>query len=591
MVEQRPVERGDVGTGGAVDKDRVEDVHADNLVFEPLGRSGRTKAVEQLDTMLDVDTLAIEEAFARIGNTHQAQLQRLGLEQPLLLFANLPQQVAPHGSHPGHKEIEHLRLGEKKRIVYDIEGLAQTLTGDNKRNVGLRRALGTGNYIDTVAAQHIEQFTRNAGGMFHILAHDSHGGQFLLGFDGTDFAHSHLFLELIAQHPHGHIGVGVAHGKGGVVLRRGLRNQKNTDTRLGQHMEYARVDADYPHHAHAREGDEARVVDRRDTFDGLPFEMRMVGRNESSGSRRVERISDTDRNILVEHRINRRRIDNLRPEIAQLHRLGKREVLDDIGGVDYPGVGRHKAVDIGPNLELRGTESRSQDSRRIVRPAPPQIGHIACRVIRSDKSGYHSHPGQPGKATLYPCIGIAEIDNVLAILSAGLDEETGIVMNRALDDPAHDERRKALAIAHNRVESLGREVFDKRYPLEDVAQLAEQRVDEFQQPGLFRRVDRALHHRFVPFDNRQEAGFIGIAPFGSHTGGLDEAVGNPAQSRNDDNDGFVTTLYYLFDTRHALDRAYRRATEFQNFHICIFYRHSLALAKEGGLYPFLKKSG
>ena len=95
----------------------------------------------------------------------------------------------------------------------------------------------------------------------------------------------------------------------------------------------------------------------------------------------------------MKHRINRGRINDLRSEVTQLHRLGKRQMLNHIGRIDYPWVGRHEAIDIGPNLELRSPERRSQNGRRVVRPAPPQVGHVARRAVRSDKARNHRHPG------------------------------------------------------------------------------------------------------------------------------------------------------------------------------------------------------
>ena len=315
----------------------------------------------------------------------------------------------------------------------------------------------------------------------------------------------------------------------------------------------------------------------------------MVGRDEGTGCRRVERILDEDRYILVKYRIDGGRVDDLRPEVTELHRLGKREVLDDIGGVDNPRVGRHKAVDIGPDFELRGTERRSQDGCRVVRPTPAEVGHIARDAVRRDEAGHHGHPGQLGKVAFHQLVGLVEVDNVLTILAAGLDEKAGIVVNRPLDDPTHDERREPLAVTHNRVERLGREVLDERHPPEDIAQFAQQRVDKGQQLELFRRLYGLLHHRLVTLDNGSEVALIAITAHHGHPGSLDQAVGNSTQSRHHDDNRLVTTLYYLFDTRHALDRTYRSASEFQYFHICTILSAQLRTPwRESKPHPFKK---
>ena len=77
--------------------------------------------------------------------------------------------------------------------------------------------------------------------------------------------------------------------------------------------------------------------------------------------------------FFVKYRINGRRINNLRTEVAQFHRFDKRQPLDDISRIDYPGVSCHEAIDIGPDFELRGIESGSQDSCRIIRSPRPRL--------------------------------------------------------------------------------------------------------------------------------------------------------------------------------------------------------------------------
>ena len=178
---------------------------------------------------------------------------------------------------------------------------------------------------------------------------------------------------------------------------------------------------------------------------------------------------------------------------------------------------------------------------------------------------------------------------MLAILAPRLDKEAGIIMSRPIDHPAHNERREALAIAHNRVERLGREVLDERHPLEDIAQLAQQRVDKSQQLGLLLWGNGIGHHRLVPLDDGPEVTLIPIAALHGHTSRLDESVGNPAQGRYHDNNRFVTTLYYLFHTRHALDRTYRSASEFQYFHSYTIYWSNLPSSHGEQALPIKKR--
>ena len=156
----------------------------------------------------------------------------------MLLLADLLQQVLTYRTHTYDKKIEHLRLGEEERIMYDVERFAQAAKCNYKRYIGFRSPLRTSYHVDTVAPQNVEQFSGNTGRMLHILAHNSYGGKIFLGFDRTDCSDSHIVAELFAQYFHRQLGIGIAHGKCRIVFGRCLRHQKDTDTRLCQPVEY-----------------------------------------------------------------------------------------------------------------------------------------------------------------------------------------------------------------------------------------------------------------------------------------------------------------------------------------------------------------
>ena len=70
MVEQSLIKRGYIGTCRTVDKHRIEDIHFDNFVLDFFGRSNHFGTIEQLLTMLDVNTFPIEKTLTRVGNAH-----------------------------------------------------------------------------------------------------------------------------------------------------------------------------------------------------------------------------------------------------------------------------------------------------------------------------------------------------------------------------------------------------------------------------------------------------------------------------------------------------------------------------------------
>ena len=295
--------------------------------------------------------------------------------------------------------------------------------------------------------------------------------------------------------------------------------------------------------------------------------MRIVLGNEGSGSRRIKSILNEYGYIFVKYRINGRRINNLRTEVAQFHRFDKRQPLDDISRIDSPGVGCHEAIDIGPDFELRGIESGSQDSCRIIRSPTPQIGDIAIAFVGGDESRNDGYTRQWIKTGFHQPVGLLEIDNVFTTLHLCLDEPTGIVMLGPVDNPADNQRGETLAVADNRVEGLYRQVFNERHAFENISQLIEQRLYERQKFVSLMRIDSAMYHGNVPIYDFTKTVFISITAFHCDFGRANEFIGYSPQRRNHYNNRLPTTLDYMFDTRHALYRADRRASEFQYFHI------------------------
>ena len=66
------------------------------------------------------------------GNAHDIQFEAQLTHELLLLMPYLLYQGAAHSTHSTYKEIEHLILTQKERIVYHIECLAQVCGTDDE---------------------------------------------------------------------------------------------------------------------------------------------------------------------------------------------------------------------------------------------------------------------------------------------------------------------------------------------------------------------------------------------------------------------------------------------------------------------------
>ena len=206
-----------------------------------------------------------------IGNAHYIQLQATFLHQLFLLTSQLLQEAIAHRTRATNKEIEHLVFGQEERIVNHIQGFTQILFFHHERDVGFRSTLGTSDYTDTVSSQCTEQLTRNTRSLLHILAHNRNGRQVLFRTYGADFAHLDFLRELLVQHFASQFGILIPHTDGSTVFRRSLRHHKHADAVLGQCLEDAVVHTDDTHHTKTGHGNQGRIVDGRDTLDGLRF--------------------------------------------------------------------------------------------------------------------------------------------------------------------------------------------------------------------------------------------------------------------------------------------------------------------------------
>ena len=100
----------------------------------------------------------------------------------------------------------------------------------------------------------------------------------------------------------------------------------------------------------------------------------------------VEGVLYLDRYILDADGINGRRINHLRTEVTQFHRLYVREFVNGVGTLDHLRIGCHEAIHIGPNLKYLGIEYSSNDGCSVVRTTTTQIGRLMGVTVASHET-------------------------------------------------------------------------------------------------------------------------------------------------------------------------------------------------------------
>ncbi|OPZ98438.1 MAG: hypothetical protein BWY72_00833 [Bacteroidetes bacterium ADurb.Bin416] len=103
-------------------------------------------------------------------------------------------------------------------------------------------------------------------------------------------------------------------------------------------------------------------------------------------------------------------------------------MLDDIGVVDYLGIGCHEAIHVGPDFQHGSIEFGGQDGGRIIRTTPTQVGGLVVLHTTGNKTTHHNHVWCFCKRPFDQIGGQFKIDDVLAVLFNGLDQITGIQM-------------------------------------------------------------------------------------------------------------------------------------------------------------------
>ena len=388
---------------------------------------------------MQVDTVAIDYHSTRVSDTHHIDFKRVLFGQLMLLFSDLIEQVATDQAHTRNKYVQHLILRQEERIVDYVQCLAQAIERDNERDVGLRGTLRARDHIDTVTAQCIEQLTCHSRSMFHIFTNDRHSRQVVHSDNVVDLTLRDLLRELACQLLDRLNPIRLIDTDRSGILRGSLRHEIDADTRLGQRAEDSMIDTDNTHHTKTLDRKQAGIVDRRDTLNATLVRAMFV-RDERTRCLGIERIADTDRNILVINGEDRRRIDHLCTEVTQLGCFGKGQVIDHISRVNHTRIGRHKSIDIGPDLQHIGIESCRHDSRRVVRATATEVRYVATIAVRRDETAHHGTLRQFGKRLTDSLVGLLEIDDMLIVVVRRADNRARVLQLCPINHRSNDSR-------------------------------------------------------------------------------------------------------------------------------------------------------
>ena len=139
-------------------------------------------------------------------------------------------------------------------------------------------------------------------------------------------------------------------------------------------------------HLGGADGYDREVGLRRDAPEEVVLRLPEVV-DQGPGLLRLEGVPDLERDVLYPHGLDGPGVEDLRPEVGQLGRLAEVHLvyLDGVG--DYPGVGGHEPVHVGPDLQHVGVHGVRDDGRRVVRASPSEREGLAVGV-HSVVSGY-----------------------------------------------------------------------------------------------------------------------------------------------------------------------------------------------------------
>ena len=190
-----------------------------------------------------------------------------------------------------------------------------------------------------------------------------------------------------------------------------------------------------------------------------------------SGSLGIECIFNENRNIFMADRVNCRRINHFRSEIAKFHSLHIAQFFNRIGRTDHSRISGHESVHICPYLQNVRIKCCCNDWSRIVRASPSQIRHLTGCLVRRNKSWDNCDLGNFIKRFTNQSACQLRVKNVLVMFLFRLDEIPGIIPYSTVYQSRYNNRWKAFAIADNGGRCFRREIMYQINSLKNVFQL------------------------------------------------------------------------------------------------------------------------
>ena len=281
-------------------------------------------------------------------------------------------------AHAEAEDVQALDFRFEEGLMDGLQGLALVLGVDDDGNVALGGALADGPDADAVAAEGAESAPGNAALLAHAVSDEGHDGKARFDDEGFNAAELLLGTKLLVQGRLGLCGISIGHGDADGVFARPLGDEDDVDAGQREGREEAAGKAGNADHAATADGDERDVLEGAQSGDATVGQRRVLalgGRNdEGSGAFRVVRQTDVHGDVFLGELGHRGWEDHLGAEVAQLHRLGIAEFIDDAGGGHHAGIGGHHARHIRPLFQRRGVEEAGGVGCAEVTASPAERG-------------------------------------------------------------------------------------------------------------------------------------------------------------------------------------------------------------------------
>ena len=324
--------------------------------------------------------MVVQQHFLRIGHPEDIQTQVAAFENAIGRGKDLVDEraadIAP--SEDDHVEL----LGHAENVVVDdIDRFLQVGFGHYERKM-----FAVDGVVDQV--RHDRVFTQRSIRLVQEIdmpTDDRNDGHLLVHHDVGNILDGDLAGKLLGEHLAGEFGYRCIDDKTDTALGGSLRDDLHADPMGRKCREDPGVDPDPAQESAPFDAHQSHIVDHRDGFQTVSGALFGNGRALAV---RMERIEDTDGDLLLDQGKDRLGVQDVRTEIGQLVGLAVRQQGDDLRILDHRRIGRIDPVHIGPVLYLLRTEEAGQQRSRVVAPVASQRGGLVGER-GADKSGHH----------------------------------------------------------------------------------------------------------------------------------------------------------------------------------------------------------